>query len=108
MECTCFCNYPHIINASKDGHLIDTREFPISLCLYTTVLKAPRGKAIDQTLSHYLDIVHIDIVFGDCVSIGGYKCTLIFVNHATIYNWMFGLKSLQHEDILAVFLAFHL
>ncbi len=57
-------------------------------------------------LSYYLDIVHIDIAFGDCVSIGGYKYALVFVDPATRYNWMFGLKSLQHDDILLEFLAF--
>jgi hypothetical protein len=59
-----FRNYRNIIDASKDRHLIDSSEFLISLGLYTTIPKAPRGKAIDQTLSHYLDIVHIDIAFG--------------------------------------------
>jgi hypothetical protein len=105
--CHCFCNYCHIINASKDGHVINTGEFPISLGLYTVIPKASRGKAIDRTLSHYLDIVHIDILFGDCSLIGDYKYTLIFVNGAMRYNWKLGLKSLQHEDILAAFLAFH-
>ncbi len=32
-ECCCFCNYCHIIDASKDGHLINTSEFLISLGL---------------------------------------------------------------------------
>jgi hypothetical protein len=106
MGCCHFCNYRHIIDGSKDGHLIDTGEFPISLGSYTAIPKAPIGKAIDQTLSHYLDIVHIDIAFGDCALIGGYKYALIFIDRATRYNWSFGLKSFQHEDILAVFLAF--
>ncbi len=43
----------------------------------------------------YLDIVYVDITFGDCVSIGGFKYALIFVDHATRYNWTFGLKLLQ-------------
>jgi hypothetical protein len=38
--------------------------------------------------------VHIDIAFGDCLSIGGR------------YNWCFGLKSLHHDDIIAGFMAF--
>jgi hypothetical protein len=92
--CHCFCNYCHIINTSKDGHLISTSGFPISLGFYTTIPKAPRGKEIDGTLSRYLDIVHIDIAFGDCALIGGYKYALIFVDHTMRYNWMFGLKSL--------------
>jgi hypothetical protein len=104
--CWCFRNYQHIIVTSKDGHLIDTGEFPLLLGSYTTILKAPCGKSIDPTLSYYLDIVHINIAFGDCVSIGGYKYALVFVGHATRYNWMFGLKSLQHDNILAAFPAF--
>jgi hypothetical protein len=55
--------------------------------------------------SKYLDIVHVDIAFGDCVSVGGYKFALIFVDRATRYNWTFGLKSLQHNDIHAAFLV---
>jgi hypothetical protein len=45
--CCCFLNYRHNTSASKDRHLIDTGEFPISLSSYTTIPKAPRGKAID-------------------------------------------------------------
>jgi hypothetical protein len=104
--CRRFHNYHHIIDTSKDGHLIDTGEFPISLGSYTTIPKAPRGKLIDRTLSYYLDIVHADITFQDCASIGGYKHALVFVNHATRYNWTFGLKSLQHDDIIVAFMAF--
>ena len=68
--------------------------------------KAACGKPIDRTLSKYLNIVHIDIAFGDCLSIGGYKYALIFVDQATCYNWCFGLKSLHHNDIIAGFMAF--
>jgi hypothetical protein len=102
----CFCNYCHIIDASKDGHLINTGEFPISLGSNTTIPKAPCGKLIDQTLSYYMDIVHINIAFGNCASVGGYKYALVFGDRATRYNWTFGLKSLQHDDIIAAFLAF--
>ncbi len=51
-------------------------------------------------------MVHLDIAFGDCVSVGGLKYVLIFVDRATRYNWCFGLKLLQHEDIIVAFLAF--
>ncbi len=71
--CPCFRNYCHITKASNVGHLINTVKFLISLGLYTTISKAPSGKAIDQMLSYYLDIVHVDIAFGDCASIAGYK-----------------------------------
>jgi hypothetical protein len=97
--CCCFCNYQHIILTTKDSTLINTGEFSLSLGTYATIPKAPRGKAIDRLPAKYLDIVHVDIASGDCVSVGGFKFALIFVNRATCYNWTFGLKSLQHNDI---------
>ena len=104
--CRRFRNYQHIIASSNGGTLLHTGEFPLSLGTYATIPKAPRGKAIDRLKARYLDIVHVDIAFGDCVSVGGFKFALIFVDRATRYNWTFGLKSLQHSDIQSAFLAF--
>jgi hypothetical protein len=78
----------------------------LSLGSYATIPKAPRGKPIDRLPSKYLDIVHVGIAFGDCVSIGGFRYALFFVDCATRYNWTFGLKLLQHNDILSAFLSF--
>ncbi len=91
---------------TKDGSLLNTGKFPLSLGTYTTIPKAPRGKAIDRHQAKYLDIVHVDIAFGDCFSVGGFKFALIFVDRATCYNWTFGLKLLQHCNVHAAFLAF--
>jgi hypothetical protein len=71
-----------------------------------TIPKAACSKPIDRTPSKYLGIVHDNIAFRDCLSIGGYKYALIFVDRATHYNWCFGLKSLHHDDIIAGFMAF--
>jgi hypothetical protein len=106
--CCHFCNYKHLVYLSKDGSYIDSGEFPVSLGAYTTILKAPRGAPIDCTSYKYLDVVHIDIAFGDCASVGSFKYALIFVEHATCYNWCFGLKSLQFDNILAAIMAFWL
>ncbi len=104
--CRRFRNYEHIISGTKDSALLNTGEFPLSLGTYATIPKAPRGKEVNRLISKYLDIAHVDIAFGDCVSVGGYKFALIFVDCATRYNWTFGLKSLQHNNIQAAFLAF--
>jgi hypothetical protein len=104
--CRRFQNYKHLIQSSKDGTFIDSGEFPASIGSYATIPKAARGKPIDCTLSKNLNIVHIDIAFGDCLSTGGYKYALIFVDRATRYNWCFGLKSLHHNDIIAAFMLF--
>jgi hypothetical protein len=47
----------------------------------------------------------MDIAFGDCLSVGGFKYALILVDHANQYNWTFDLKLLSSDCIL---LALHL
>ncbi len=42
----------------------------------------------------------MDIAFGDCLSVGGFRYTLILVDCATQYNWTFGLKSFSSDCIL--------
>ncbi len=104
--CYCFHNYNHIIEASKDRTPLNNGKFPIFLGLYATILKPPWGKAIDWLQAKYLDIVHMDITFGDCLSIGGFKYALIFVDRASRYNLTFGLKSLQGNETVLLFGAF--
>ncbi len=106
LGCRCFRNYKHTIQASLDGHWVDGGELPLALGAYTTVPKAPRGSSINRENSCFLDIVHIDIVFGDCVAPGGYCYALIFVDRAPRYNWVFGLKDLSSDSILSAFCLF--
>jgi hypothetical protein len=103
--CRRFWNYRHLMAVSKDGTFIDAGKFPVSIGAYTTLPKASRGQSIDRTTAKFLDVVHLDIAFGDCLSIGGFKYALIFVDRAMQYNWCFGLKTLQCNDLRASFLA---
>ena len=89
LGCRQFCNYWRIIQTSLDSEWVDGGEFPLSLGSYKTIPKAPRGGSIDCKKSFFLDIVHVDIAFGNCVLVGGF-----FVDRATRYNWFFGLKDL--------------
>jgi hypothetical protein len=106
LGCRRFRNYRHIIQTSLDGKWIDGGEFPLSLGSYTTIPKAPCGGSIDREDSFFLDVVHVDIAFGDCVSVGGFRYSLIFVDRATRYNWVFGLKDLSKESIISAFRLF--
>ncbi len=81
-------------------------EFPPSLGYFATIPKANRSGPLDCTRYKYLDAVHIDIAFGNCLSIGGFWYALILVNQATRYNWTFGLKTLTSDSILAAFCLF--
>jgi hypothetical protein len=74
---------------------------PIATIRYATIPKAKCGQPLDRTVYRYLDAVHMDIAFGDCVSVGGYRFALILVDRATRYNWAFGLKTLSSSCILS-------
>jgi hypothetical protein len=45
----------------------------------------------------YLDAVHMDIAFGNCLANGGFRYALILVDRGTRYNWTFGLKTLSSD-----------
>jgi len=100
MGCRKFRNYKHIIDVSRDGEWIDGGEFPMSLGSYATIPKAKRGQPLERTDYRYLDVVHMNIAFGDCVSVGGYRYALILVDRVSRYNWAFGLKTLSSTCIL--------
>jgi hypothetical protein len=74
--------------------------------VHITITKAPRGGAINRKHSFFLDIVHVNIAFGDYVSVGGFQYSLIFIDLATCYNWVFGLKDLSRDSILSAFRLF--
>jgi hypothetical protein len=71
LGCRHFRNYKHILQTSLDGKWIDGGEFPLALGSYATIPKAKQGGDIDQTKSYFLDVVHVDIAFGDCILVGG-------------------------------------
>ena len=100
MGCRKFWNYKHLLQVSLDGEWADGGEFPPSLGSYKTIPKVKRGSALDRTHYKYLDAVHVDIAFGDCLSVGAFRYALILVDRATRYNWAFGLNSLLSADIL--------
>ncbi len=91
---------------SCNGKWVDGGEFPPSLGSFATIPKAKRGQPLNKTRYLYLDAVRMDITFGNCLSVGGYKYALILVNHATQYNWTFGLKLLSSECILSALCLF--
>jgi hypothetical protein len=86
MGCWKFRNYKHLLQVSHDGKWVNSGKFPSSLGSYATISKAKQGGLINCTKHHYLDAVHRNIAFGDCVSVGGYCNALILVDRATQYN----------------------
>jgi len=48
----------------------------------------------------------MDIVFGDCISVGGFHYALLLVDRATRYNCVYGLKDLSAASILSALCNF--
>ena len=48
----------------------------------------------------------MDIAFGDCVSVGGFRYALILIDRATRYYWVYGLKDLSADSILSALCNF--
>jgi hypothetical protein len=84
LGCRHFRNYKHILQTSLDGKWIDGGEFPSALGSYATIPKAKQGGDIDRTKSYFLDVIHVDIAFEDCVSVGAFCYALILVDRATL------------------------
>jgi hypothetical protein len=101
MGCQTFWNYKHLLQVSRDGEWMDGGKFPSSLGSYAMICKANSGGQVDRLKYKYLGAVHIDIAFGNCLSVGGFWYALVLVDHATRYNWVFGLKNLSSDAILS-------
>jgi hypothetical protein len=106
MGCHTFRNYKTLLQVSCDGEWVDGGEFPPLLGSFATIPMGKRGLPLSCTPYRYLDGMHMDITFGDCLLVGGYRYALILVDRATRYNWTFGLKSLSYECMLSALCLF--
>lgn len=101
--CRRFRNQLHIAAASKNATIIKCGEMPQTIGDFTTMNNPAKGKSIRKRRK-YMDKVHMDIVYGDCMSLGGYRYGLVLVDVATRFTWVFGLTSLSSNDIIDAFL----
>jgi hypothetical protein len=84
MGCQKFQNYRHILQVSWDGEWVDGGKFPPSLASFATIPKAKRGQSLNCTRYLYLDAVHMDIAFGNCLAIDGFQYALILVDRGGV------------------------
>eukprot|EP00804_Cyclotella_cryptica_P023772 CCRYP_011153-RA/>CCRYP_011153-RA protein AED:0.32 eAED:0.22 QI:0/0/0/1/1/1/2/0/951 len=99
--CRCFRNQNHLTTASANATLIHTGKLPASLGDFTTINEPPRSKPLTK-LRKYLDKVHMDIVFGNCLSLGGFRYAILLVDVATRYTWIYCLQTLTSNKIVTV------
>ena len=103
--CRRFRNQQHVTDASSNATLIHTGALPATLGAFTTIPNPPSGKPLRKRRK-FLDKVHMDIIFGDCVGLGGFRYAILLVDVATRYSWMYGIKTLTSYQIIATFEAF--
>lgn len=97
-----FCNYANFCLTAKDSKFINGGNPIPSLGEFATIPKRKRGDPLPCPTQAF-DKVHLDIVFGDGLGHLGYKYAFVFVDHATGYIRVFGLKNLHADAIIAAF-----
>jgi hypothetical protein len=68
--CRRFKNQNHITAASKNAELIKCGEMPSTIGDFVTINNPNKGKPLTKHRK-FLDKCHMDIVYGDCLSLGG-------------------------------------
>eukprot|EP00956_Cyclotella_meneghiniana_P032302 scaffold88129_cov23-Cyclotella_meneghiniana.AAC.1 len=103
--CRKFRTQSHLISASKNASLLAGGEFPPTIGDFASITMPARGKPITKRRK-FLDKVHMDIVYGDCVALGGYRYALLLVDVATRYTWIYGMQTTSAADIILALEAF--
>ena len=99
-RCRRFRNHKHITASSaKNATLISSGPLPPTLGSFATIVNPPAGKSIKKRRK-YLDKVHMDIVFGDSLALGGFRYALVLVDVATRYAWVYGMSTLTSAHII--------
>ena len=69
----------------------------------TASMKSSRSSKIPTTVrDKYSDLWHMDIGYGPCAALGGVKYTLLFVDNASRYKYVYPLKNLKSSLLSAV------
>lgn len=103
--CRKFRTQSHLISASKNASLLAGGELPTTIGDFASITMPNRGKTITKRRK-FLDKVHLDIVFGDCMALGGYRYALLLVDVATRYAWIYGMQTVSSADIIQALESF--
>ena len=96
-RCRQFCNQKHL-TAATNASLVNSVLLPSTFGSFSTIVNPPKGKPTKKR-RQYLDKFHMEIVFGDCVVLGGHRCALILVDVATRYCWLYGMSYISSTSI---------
>ena len=83
---------------TTNASLVNSGIRPSNIESFVTIDNFPKGKPIKKR-RQYLDKVHIEILFGDCVALGGHRYDRLLVDVATRYYCLYGMPSLSSTSI---------
>ena len=86
------------MNAVTNASLANSGLLPSTIVSFATIANPYKGKPIKKR-RQFLDKVHIDIVFGDFVALGGHRYALLLLDVATRYCWLYRMFSLSSTSI---------
>lgn len=91
-----------IFNEVGNGNVqvVNSGKPPLELGDVANLKRSRRLKQPVPRPRKFLTAVHLDIGYGDCVSIGGFRYTLMLVDRATRERYLYGLRTLDHESII--------
>ncbi len=75
-------------------------EIPLEHGNFTTVTHNKHNKSPIQRPSHFFDVAHMDIAYGDTVAPGGIKFALVVVDCKIRYNFVFPLTDCKSTTLI--------
>ena len=93
---------------ADDVKVADHGEIPVEFGDVVNISRARRNKEPVPRPESYLDSVHMDIGYGDCESVGGFRYVLLLVDRTTRNAWVYGLKTLSQDLIVQALEKFRL
>ena len=88
------------LTAETNASLVNSDLLPITISSFANISNTTKVNPIKKR-RQYTDKVHMDIVFGDCVALGGHQYALLLVDVDTRYCWIYGMLSLSSMSIIS-------
>ena len=95
--CCQFQNKNHLTTATN-ASLLNSGLLISTIVFFITISNPPKVKPIKKR-RQYLDKFHMNIVFGECVDLGGHRYALLLVDVSTRYFCIYGMPYLSSTSI---------
>ena len=85
--------------ASNNGKIAICSTPPPTIEEFDTIAKSPNSYTISHP-TNYLQRVHINIIYGECVALGVHRCVLSLIDCPMLYFWEYVMRTLSCADLI--------